>query len=101
MDAEEARTIRWALWRVRHDRRKSLRVIAGLAGMSKDTLSWIERGELSPTLNQIHALADALQISASELTRLPMPHRPTGTPIRRQRPCSWPWTGSRAASPGG
>ncbi|MGH3829256.1 MAG: helix-turn-helix domain-containing protein [Pseudonocardiaceae bacterium] len=73
MDAEEARTIGWALWRVRHERRKSLRVIAGLAGMSKDTLSRIERGELSPTLNQIHALADALQISAAELTRPPVP----------------------------
>jgi hypothetical protein len=36
MEAEEARTIGWALWRVRDDRGKSLRVIAGLAGMSKD-----------------------------------------------------------------
>jgi transcriptional regulator with XRE-family HTH domain len=73
MDGEEARTIGFALWRVRDDRRKSLRVVAELAGMSKDTLNRIERGELSPTLNQIHALADALQISASDLTRLPVP----------------------------
>ncbi|MGH3852524.1 MAG: helix-turn-helix domain-containing protein [Pseudonocardiaceae bacterium] len=73
MDAEEARAIGWTLWRVRNDRGKSLRVIAGLAGMSKDTLSRIERGLLSPTLNQIHALADALHISMSELTRLPVP----------------------------
>ncbi len=73
MDAEEARTIGWALWRVRDDRGKSLRVIAGLAGMSKDTLNRIERGLLSPTLNQILALAEALQISVSELTRLPVP----------------------------
>ncbi|MGH3854123.1 MAG: helix-turn-helix domain-containing protein [Pseudonocardiaceae bacterium] len=73
MDTEETRTIGWALWRVRDNRGKSLRLVAGLAGMSKDTLSRIERGELSPTLNQIHALADALQISASELTRLPVP----------------------------
>jgi transcriptional regulator with XRE-family HTH domain len=55
MDGEEARTIGFALWRVRDDRRKSLRVVAELAGMSKDTLNRIERGELSPTLNQIHA----------------------------------------------
>ncbi|MGH3887898.1 MAG: helix-turn-helix domain-containing protein [Pseudonocardiaceae bacterium] len=73
MDAEEARTIGWALWRVRDGRGKSLRVVAGLAGMSKDTLNRIERGLLSPTLNQIHALAEALQISVSELTRLPVP----------------------------
>jgi transcriptional regulator with XRE-family HTH domain len=73
MDAEEARTIGWALWRVRDDRGKSLRVIAGLAGMSKDTLNRIERGERSPTLNEVLALADALQISVSDLTRLPIP----------------------------
>src|SRR6476661_8161972 len=73
MDAEEVRTIGWALWRVRDDRGKSLWVIAGLAGMSKDTLNRIERGERSPTLAEIRALADALQISVSELTRLPVP----------------------------
>ncbi|MGH3887620.1 MAG: helix-turn-helix domain-containing protein [Pseudonocardiaceae bacterium] len=73
MDAEETHTIGFALWRVRDGRGKSLRVVAGLAGMSKDTLNRIERGLLSPTLNQIHALADALQISVSELTRLPVP----------------------------
>ncbi|MGH3932837.1 MAG: helix-turn-helix domain-containing protein, partial [Pseudonocardiaceae bacterium] len=55
MDAEEARTIGFALWGVRDARGKSLRVIAGLAAMSKDTLSRIERGELSPTLSQLHA----------------------------------------------
>jgi hypothetical protein len=41
--------------------------------MSKDTLNRIERGLLSPTLTQILALAEALQISVSELTRLPVP----------------------------
>ncbi len=45
----------------------------GLAGMSKDTLNRIERGERSPTLNEVLALADALQISVSDLTRLPVP----------------------------
>ncbi len=73
MDVEEARTIGWALWRVRDDRGKSLRVVAGLAGISKDTLNRIEHGERSPTLSEIRALADALQISVSELTRLPVP----------------------------
>jgi transcriptional regulator with XRE-family HTH domain len=73
VDIEEARTIGWALWRVRDARGKSLRVVAGLAGMSKDTLNRIERGLLSPTLTQIHALAEVLQIPVSELTRLPVP----------------------------
>jgi transcriptional regulator with XRE-family HTH domain len=57
VDAEEARTIGWALWRVRDARGKSLRVVAGLAGMSKDTLSRIENGERSPTLAEVVALA--------------------------------------------
>ncbi len=73
MDVDDVRTIGWRLWRVRDDRGKSLRVIAELAGMSKATLSRIERGERSPTLNEIVALADALQISVSELIRLPVP----------------------------
>jgi DNA-binding Xre family transcriptional regulator len=73
VDVEDARTIGWALWRVRDDRGKSLRVVAGLAGMSKDTLQRIETGERSPTLSELRALADALQISVSELTRLPVP----------------------------
>ncbi|MGH3796565.1 MAG: helix-turn-helix domain-containing protein [Pseudonocardiaceae bacterium] len=73
MDDEEVRAIGWALWRVRDDRGKSLRVVAELAGISKDTLSRIERGLLSPTLNQLYALADVLETSVSELTRLPFP----------------------------
>jgi transcriptional regulator with XRE-family HTH domain len=73
VDVDDVRTIGWRLRRVRDDRDKSLRVIAGLAGMSKATLSRIERGERSPTLNELVALADALQISVSELTRLPVP----------------------------
>jgi transcriptional regulator with XRE-family HTH domain len=48
-------------------------VVAGLAGMSKDTLNRIERGERSPILAELAALADALQISVSELSRLPVP----------------------------
>ncbi|MGH4021646.1 MAG: helix-turn-helix domain-containing protein [Pseudonocardiaceae bacterium] len=72
-DAEEARTIGFALWRVRDSRRKSLRVVAELAGMGKDTLNRIETGQRSPTLAEIGALADALEISSSELTRLPVP----------------------------
>ena len=73
MDAEEARTIGFALWRVRDDRRKSLQVVAGLAGMSKSHLSRIERGERSPTLKEIRALADALQVAPGDLMSLPVP----------------------------
>jgi transcriptional regulator with XRE-family HTH domain len=49
-------------------------VIAGLAGMSKSQLDRIERGEVTlDKLSEIVALANALQISPSELMRLPVP----------------------------
>jgi len=74
MDAEEARTIGWRLRRIREDRGKSLRVIAGLAGgMSTSTLHRIEHGQRAVTLSEIVALANALEIAPSELTRLPVP----------------------------
>jgi len=73
MDDEEARMIGWRLRRIREDRDKPLRVIAGLAGMSTTTLWRIENGEHAPTLSEIVRLANALQIPPSELTTLPIP----------------------------
>ncbi len=74
LDAEEARTIGRRLRQIRRARGKSLRVIAGLAGMSKSHLDRIERGERAlDSLSEIVALANALQIAPSELMRLPVP----------------------------
>jgi transcriptional regulator with XRE-family HTH domain len=73
MDAEQARTIGWRLRRIRETRSKSLRVIAGLAGMSTSTLHRIEHGQRAVTLTEIVALANALEIAPSELTTLPIP----------------------------
>jgi transcriptional regulator with XRE-family HTH domain len=73
MDADAARTIGWKLQRIRDSRGKSLRVIAGLAGMSASTLHRIEHGERAVTLVEIARLADALQVPPSELTTLPVP----------------------------
>ena len=73
MDLGDARTIGLAIWRVRDARGKSLRVVAGLAGMSKDTLQRIETGGRSPTLAEIVALANALDIAPSDLMKLPVP----------------------------
>ncbi len=101
MDAEEARTIGWALWHVRDDRGKSLKVIAELAGMSKSHLSRIERGERSPTLNEILALADALQISVSELTRLPVPAPANGHTDSTTEAIGFALDGIEAEQPGG
>ncbi|MGH3923816.1 MAG: helix-turn-helix domain-containing protein, partial [Pseudonocardiaceae bacterium] len=74
MDAEEARTIGRRLRMIRKSRRKSLVVIAGLAGMSKSQLDRIERGEVAlDKLSEIVPLANALQVAPSELMRLPVP----------------------------
>jgi len=64
--------IGWRLQRIREDRDKSLRVIAGLAGMSTTMLWRIEHGLRGlDSRAEVAALANALGISPSELTRLP------------------------------
>ncbi len=75
MDADDdARTIGWRVRQIRQVRGKSLRVIAGLAGISKAHLSRIERGERAlDCRSEIVALANALQVAPSELTSLPFP----------------------------
>ncbi|MGH3686592.1 MAG: helix-turn-helix domain-containing protein [Pseudonocardiaceae bacterium] len=73
MDDDEAGTIGRRLRQVRKRRDKSLRVIAGLAGMKRMTLSRIERGERAVTLSELVALAGVLEIAPSELTALPVP----------------------------
>ncbi|MGH4014631.1 MAG: helix-turn-helix domain-containing protein [Pseudonocardiaceae bacterium] len=74
MDDEEARTIGRRVRQIRNARGKGLRVVAQLAGMSKDTLDRIETGQRAlDRLSEIRALANALQIAPSELFRLPVP----------------------------
>jgi transcriptional regulator with XRE-family HTH domain len=74
VDADDARTIGARVRQVRNARRKSLRVVAGLAGMSKSRLSQIERGERAlDSISEIVALANALQVAPSDLMRLPVP----------------------------
>ena len=69
---DTARTIGLRIRRVRKSRDKSLRVIAGLAGMSKSTLHRIEHGQRDLTLSEIVALASALKTSPSTLITLPI-----------------------------
>ncbi len=74
MDVEDARTIGRRARQIRDARGKSLRVIAGLAGMSTTKLWRIEHGEYAlDSISEIVALANALQIAPSELIRLPVP----------------------------
>jgi transcriptional regulator with XRE-family HTH domain len=71
---DDARTIGARLRQIRYRRDKSLRVVAGLAGMSKSHLSELERGESAlDRRSEIVALANALQVAPSELTGMPVP----------------------------
>ena len=74
MDAEESHSIGRRLREIRYSRRKSLAVIAGLAGISEGHLSRLERGERAlDRRSLIVALANALEVSPSELTAVPAP----------------------------
>jgi transcriptional regulator with XRE-family HTH domain len=74
VDAEEARTIGGRIRQIRKARGKSQAVIAGLAGISTATLSRIEAGKHAlDSLTLIVALAGALEVPPSELTKLPLP----------------------------
>lgn len=71
---DEAQTIGQRLRRIRKARDKSLEVIAGLARMSTSTLSRTENGlRALDSRSETVALANALGISPSELTKLPIP----------------------------
>ncbi|MGH3938303.1 MAG: helix-turn-helix domain-containing protein [Pseudonocardiaceae bacterium] len=73
MDDEEVRTIGRRVYQIRKIRKKSLRVIAGLAGMSASSLSRIENGlRALDSRSEIVALAHALQIAPAELIKLPV-----------------------------
>ena len=69
---EDPRTIGQRVRQIRYSRGKSLRVVAGLAGISKSKLALIERGELAlDSRSDIVALANALGIAPFELTKMP------------------------------
>lgn len=72
MNDEEARTIGRRVRQIRFARRKSLRVIAGLAGMSTTTLHRIENGQRAlDSRSEIVALATALRVAPTELVNTP------------------------------
>jgi transcriptional regulator with XRE-family HTH domain len=74
VDLGDARTIGARLRRIRRARGKSLRVVAGLAGMSKSKLDRIERGEVAlDSRSDTVALANALGVAPSEITRMDEP----------------------------
>lgn len=54
-------------WQVRQKRGLTLRQLEELTGIGKTTLNNIENGLVSPTLNQIEAIARAMDVNMSDL----------------------------------
>jgi len=52
---------------IREDKKMSQEVLSGLANIDRSHLSKIELGLRSPTLNLLYKLADAMEISASDI----------------------------------
>ncbi|MBV9013197.1 MAG: helix-turn-helix transcriptional regulator [Pseudonocardiales bacterium] len=74
MDADDARTVGQRVRQIRKVRNKSLEVVAGLTGISTASLSRIENGlRALDSRSEIVALANALQVVPSELTKVDVP----------------------------
>lgn len=58
-----------AIWELRKQRDLSLRDLSEQSGLSINAISKIERGENSPTVASLHALANALQVPITEFFR--------------------------------
>lgn len=54
-------------WQARTDRHLTLMQLEALTGISKSTLNTIENGITSPTLRQLEAIADALDVKITDL----------------------------------
>lgn len=67
--AEMAHTkkMRILLWEARQGKKLTLKQLETASGISKTTLNDIENGKLSPTLNQLEAIAKAMGLRITDL----------------------------------
>lgn len=54
-------------WQARNKRGLTLKQLEAITGIGKTTLNNIENGLVSPTLNQLEAIARALDVKMSDL----------------------------------
>jgi transcriptional regulator with XRE-family HTH domain len=60
------------LWEIRVLRKLTMSKLSALCGLSKSTLSNIESGKTSPTLEQLETLARALNVGINDLYDSPL-----------------------------
>lgn len=54
-------------WQARTEKRLTLVQLAAMTGISKSTLNNIENGKTSPTLDELEAVAEALNLRITDL----------------------------------
>lgn len=54
-------------WQARTEKRLTLVQLAAMTGISKSTLNNIENGKTSPTLDELEAIAEALNLRITDL----------------------------------
>lgn len=59
--------MRILVWEARHNKKLTLVQLSAISGISKTTLNDIENQKLSPTLNQLEAIARAMNLRISDL----------------------------------
>lgn len=55
------------LWEIRHKRGITLKELEKLTGLGKTTLNNIENEKVSPTVNEVEMICEALEITFKEL----------------------------------
>lgn len=54
-------------WQARTQKNMTLKELSAMTGISKTTLNYIENGITSPTLRQLEAIAQALDVKMTDL----------------------------------
>lgn len=54
-------------WQARTKKNLTLKQLEAMSGVSKTTLNYIENGKTSPTLDQLEAIAKALDVPMTDL----------------------------------
>lgn len=55
------------IWQIRNEKGISLRKLADMTGISKTSINDFENGKISPTLDELDWIAEALEVEITDL----------------------------------